>query len=68
MMNITAKATGNQQYCRICFESTADLIPCYTKLIFRNASQTITNILNLVSQQNVSCLLKFLHGKITAYK
>lgn len=48
-MNVMIKAWEIEQFCRICFSSTADMVSCFTKLINGDVSCTIADILNILS-------------------
>lgn len=54
-MNVIIKAMDIEQFCRICFSSTSDMVSCFTKLINGDVSCTIADILNILSsEQTVS--------------
>lgn len=61
-MSVMIKAEDIHQYCRICFQSTSEVVSCLTKLVIGDISCTIVEILKLLSQQNVSkiCFKTFL--------
>lgn len=51
----TIEEINIQKYCRICFDSTSELISTFTKLIIGNFSCTIQEIVNSIClQENVS--------------
>lgn len=48
-MNVVIKSTSIDNFCRVCFQSTTELVSCCT--FIKNASYTITDILNLISHE-----------------
>lgn len=55
-MNVIIKAVDFEQFCRICFRSTSDMVSCFSKLVNGNGSCTVADILNILSPDEiVSC-------------
>lgn len=54
-MAVIVKSTSIHEFCRVCFQASTQLTPCTTKLVYKDVSMTIIDVLNILSSpENVS--------------